>query len=67
MRYRVEFRHKKDHFWDFPAYRYVNAKNKKEAIKKFRKTPLAKKNHRNMVVEGASRDDTKLKKWTRIL
>ena len=49
MRYRVEFRHKKDNFWDMPASRIVNAKNQKEAIKKFKKS----RNTKNIVVEGA--------------
>jgi len=64
--YRVEFRHRDDDFWDFPAYRYVNARNQREAVTKFRSTPLAKRNRGNMIVEGASRDDSKLRKGTKI-
>jgi len=65
-KYRVEFRHRDDDFWDFPAYRYVNARNQREAVKKFRNTPIARRNRGNMIVEGATRDDSKLRKGTKI-
>jgi len=50
MRYRVEFRHKKDSFWNMPASKIVDAKNQKEAIKKF------KKRRKNIIVESAWRE-----------
>ena len=61
VKYRVEFRHRDDDFWDFPAYRYVNARNQREATRKFRETPLYRNNRRNMIVEGATREPRRQK------
>ena len=63
-KYRVEFRHRDDDFFDMPASRTVNARNQREAIQKFRRTPLYERNRRNMIVEGAQREPRKRKSGT---
>jgi hypothetical protein len=59
-RYRVEFRHKNDDFWDMPSSRVVNARNQREAIRKFK----SGRNAKNMVIEGATREPRKRKNGT---
>ena len=59
-RYRVEFRHKDDSRWDMPSARIVNARNQREAIRKFK----SGRNTKNMVIEGAQRESRKRKDGT---
>jgi len=59
-RYRVEYRHRDDDFFDMPASRMVNARNQREAVSKFRRTSRSK----DVVVEGAQREPSKRKNGT---
>jgi hypothetical protein len=59
-RYRVEYRHRDDDFWDMPASRTVNARNQREAIGKFRRSQPS----RNVIIEGAQREPRKRKNGT---
>jgi len=63
-KYRVEFRHRDDSFFDMPASRTVNARNQREAVQRFRRTPLYEKNRRNIIVEGATREPRRRKNGT---
>jgi hypothetical protein len=58
-KYRVEFHHRDDGMFELPDSRIVNARNQREATRKFRGTPLYRNNRRDMVVDGATREPRK--------